>query len=373
MNIFSNNQLFSSLHSVGIFVLLGFALISCNPDNGADTDEDNFDRAAMLTEVADELIIPNFKALQSNVNAMHSAVLTFNQNPTETNLLSIRTSWEAAVTDHQHCSAFGFGPAKLLLGAYAEVLGAFPVDTTQVEQNIVNDNFDLPNSFDRDVRGFYTVEYLIYGTGASDADIVAGFDQDRKDYLLLITNELKNTFDAIVSEWEGSYRAEFIASTGTSAGSSMSLYYNAFVKDYENLKNFKLELPAGLSAGQASSEPGLVEAYYSGISRSLIFEHFENCKNIWSGTTRDGDNILGFEEYLATLVGGPALVDQTQEAIAEIDTHIALLPNGELSANIDDPAVSNLRDKLQENTANFKSSLSSLLGISITFNSGDGD
>ncbi|MFT6998757.1 MAG: hypothetical protein ACJAQ4_002520 [Cryomorphaceae bacterium] len=32
-----------------------------------------------------------------------------------------------------------------------------------------------------------------------------------------------------------------------------------------------------------------------------------------------------------------------------------------------------LRNELQSNTANFKSSMSSLLGISITFNSGDGD
>ncbi len=356
-------------------LIVGFTLSSCNNKSNKKDDDnsDNFDRAAMLTDVADLLIIPNFETLQTEVNDLKTAIETFNTTSNEANLIATREAWVDAAMAHQHCSAFGFGPGKLLLGPYASVLGVFPVNESAVEANIVDDSFDLPNSFSKDIRGFYAIEYLIYREGLSDADIVSSFDADRKAYLLLIVNELKSTFDNIVAEWNGSYRADFIASTGTSAGSSLSLYYNDFVKDYENLKNFKLELPAGLTAGFETPDPTLVEAYYSGISRDLIVEHFKSCTNIWSGTSKDGTNIQGFEEYLAVLVGGPELATQTNTTITQIEDLINALPAGKLSDNIADPAIETLRDKLQDNTANFKSSLSSILGISITYSSGDGD
>jgi len=350
---------------------IALGLMACEDEN--NTVDPGFDRGAMLQSVANNLIIPNFEALQSSVNELNDAANTFTQTTTEENLGALRTAWIQAVTDHQHCSAFGFGPANLLLGPYASVLGAFPIREDKVEQNIIATDFDLDNSFDRAVRGFYTVEYLIYGNGISDTEIIAGFDQNRKDYLLLIIDELKTTFDRVVSEWNSSYLQDFINSDGTSAGSSISLYYNEFVKDYENMKNFKVELPAGLTAGQEEVDGSLVEAFYSGISRDLIVEHFESSKNIWFGLTRSGQDIIGFEEYLESVVGGPELITNTQEAIANIDNAIAALPQGRLSENIGAEQVSILRDKLQDNTANFKSSMSSLLGISITFNSGDGD
>lgn len=356
-----------------VALVASLGLVSCDDDDN-NMDTVDFDRRAMLESVATNLIIPNFEALQSSVNTLSDATNTFVQNTNEANLAALKTAWIQAVTDHQHCSAFGFGPAELVLGPYAAVLGVFPVDEAQVEQNMLDPNFSIVNTFDTDVRGFYAVEYLIYGrTGSTPAEVVAGFDQARKDYLLLIMDELKTTFDNIVNEWNGAYLQEFIDSDGTSRGSSISLYYNEFVKDYENLKNFKVELPAGLTAGQEGIDGELVEAFYSGISRDLIIEHFENSKNIWLGLARDGKEIIGFADYVASTVGGPDLVAQAAEAITRIDQAITNLPQGRLSDNIGNQTVVVLRDELQNNTANFKSSTSSLLGISITFNSGDGD
>ncbi len=363
---------------MGMLLLILFASLSffsCGSDDDSTNDmmASGFDRGVLLESVANKLIIPNFEALQSSVDALATTAEAFVQNSSEENLTALRAAWDQAVRDHQHCSAFGFGPANLLLGPYASVLGIFPVNEEKVEQNILDPDFDLPNSFDRDVRGFYTIEYLIYGNGISTGEVIAGFDQNRKDYLLLIADELKTTFDNIVNEWNMTYLQEFINNDGTSAGSSISLLYNDFVKDYENLKNFKVELPAGLTAGQENPDGTLVEAYYSGISKQLIEEHFENSKNIWFGLYKSGEDIIGFEEYLESVEGGSELIIGTKEAITRIDNSIAVIPQGRLSDHVDSDEVKTLRDNLQDNTANFKSSMSSLLGISITFNSGDGD
>lgn len=366
INRFNRNHSLSSL-----VLILSLVLVAC--DDNESSEDPGFDRSVLLESMATDLIIPNFQSLQGSVNDLATATTDFTQNTTESNLDAMRIAWVQAVTDYQHCSAFGFGPGSLPLGPFATVLGVFPVDETQVEANILDSDFNLAASFDRDIRGFYTVEYLIYGQDISSTEIVDSFDQDRKAYLELIVGELKTTFDNIVNEWNTTYLSEFTSNDGTSAGSPISLLYNEFVKDYEIMKNFKIELPAGLTAGQAVVDPTLVEAYYSGISRDLIVENFENSKNIWSGRSRSGTEITGFEEYLSTVVSGDELIATTQEAIVRIDNAIASIPSGRLSDNIDAAEVKTLRDELQDNTANFKSSMSSLLGISITFSSGDGD
>lgn len=374
MKMAKNNITYLTKHYyfAALFIVL-VTFTSCDDDDPENNiPSSDFDRVTMLQRAAESLIIPNFEELQASVNTLSSAATDFSANPNEVELDNLRDAWTESVIDHQHCSAFGFGPADLLLGEYATVLGAYPIDEEQVEANIINPDFILANTFDKDVRGFYTVEYLIFGSGLTDSEIISGFDQERVDYLLLIIAELKESFDGIVNEWKTEYIEQFTTNNSISKGSPMQIFYNGFVKDYENIKNFKLELPAGLSAGE-SPDPSLVEAFYSGISAQLIAENWESSKNIYFGRTRNGEEIIGFDEYVASAEGGPTVVTETQTAIAVIDDDVSSLPSDPLSANITDQAVADLANSLQDNTANFKANILSLLGLEVSFNSGDGD
>jgi hypothetical protein len=67
------------------------------------------------------------------------------------------------------------------------------------------------------------------------------------------------------------------------------------------------------------------------------------------------------------------LITQTKEAITKIDAAIETLPKDRLSNHVNGEEIITLRDELQNNTANIKSSMVSLLGLTITYNSGDGD
>jgi len=359
-------------------VLLLLALVcglgACSSDDVAVNDG-GFDRGTLLVNVADNLIIPSFQDLKAKVATLETASNTFIATSDATNLDAFQSAWEAAMTSFVKCSPYAFGPADLLLGTFVEVLGTFPISPTKIETNINNTSFDLANTFDRDVRGMMTVEYLIYSLNG-DAAVLTNYgtgSDNRKNYLKTIITEIKTNIDNITTAWEGAYRTTFTSNTETSAGSPISLFYNSFVKDYENIKNFKLELPAGLQAGQTSAEPTKVEAYYSGISLTLIKEHFATTERVWLGTGLNGTDGVGFEEYLNAVEGGTALVTQTKAKVAEINSAIAAIPAGRLSDNIGSTQVSAAHTLMQDNTANFKSSMSSLLGISITFSDNDGD
>lgn len=353
------------------FIFLASVILGCT-----DTETDpssEFDRTAMLENVADNIILPRMQELKEETDALHSAVEAFAQEVSETNLAAAREAWQEAVEDWQYNSAFGFGPGELTLGSIGMVLGTFPVDDAAMELAIEQEDFSL-NNFRRDVRGFYALEYLLFGPQAGNDNTLSLYQSadgsDRLAYLRAVSDNLKNNVDQVLSEWNGSYRTTFIESDGTSAGSSAAQLFNAFSQDFEVLKNFKVGLPAGKRPGQTSAEPEKVEAYYSGLSRRLLDEHFDAIVQLW-----DGGDGLGFREYLQSVEGGPALVDATQAQINSVAQALDALPDASLSQLIeqDADAVDNLHTELQKLTRFFKSDMSSLLGIAITYNSGDGD
>jgi len=358
-------------HISWLCLLVCLALTSCDRNNN-NSDGNAFDRKPMLENYADKLIIPAFGQLQQKVNVLQTASETFIQQPDAPNLELLQTAWKDAVKAFQFCNSYNFGPAISTTGTLTENIATFPVDETELEQFIANEDYSL-NNFSRDTRGFFGIEYLIF-----DNDALTKFNgvdgSKRKLYLTAIINDLKSKTDNVVSGWN-TYRNTFVNATGTDAGSSASLLFNSFLIGFEFNKNYKLGLPLGLRAGQTTSEPTKVEAYYSGISTELIELNFENTMQIYFGNDTEGTEGKGFDDYLKAVDGGTQLVDETTLQMNNVTTAIENIPTGKLS----DLIVSNpqpadtAHNEMQKLTRYIKSDMSSLLGISITYSSGDGD
>jgi predicted lipoprotein len=326
----------------------------------------------MLENYADKLIIPAFSQLQQKVNALQTATDDYIQQTDATNLEVLKTAWTDAVKAFQFCNSYNFGPAVSSTGTLTEDIATFPVDVSELEQFIAAEDYSL-NNFSRDTRGFFGIEYLIFDNDALTK--FTGVDGNkRKLYLSAIVNDLKTRTDNVVLGWNA-YRNTFVNATGTDAGSSASLLFNSFLIGFEFNKNYKLGLPLGLRAGQTTSEPTKVEAYYSGISTELVELNFENTMQIYFGNDTEGTEGKGFDDYLIAVDGGNQLVDETTVQMNNVKTAIENIPTGRLS----DLIVSNPQPadsaytEMQKLTRYIKSDMSSLLGISITYSSGDGD
>ncbi len=365
-----------------LFALLvvSLAISACDngSGNGGTTDTD-FDRSKMLDNMAQNLIRPAYADLSNKLTALQASASAFAVNPTATTLTSLRQEWLAAAQTWQYANAYNFGPAGEdgLRKGLVEEVGTFPVGEEKVEATIASGQWNL-NDFSRDARGLYTVEYLIFGKNNGSAEqVVGGFlaQPTRLQYLVALCSDLKDRASAVESGWQ-TYSASFVADAGTSAGSSTSQLYNQFVQSFEAIKNFKIGLPLGKRPGQTSALPEKVEAFYSGYSLQLLENHLTALENIWRGRSREGVDGIGFREYLDDVTGGPALIAQTEVQLANIKTALAALPkNQPLSAQIlSSPAtVEALHTEIQKHVRFFKSDMSSLLGIAITFSSGDGD
>jgi len=369
------------LHRVSFFAsLLSLtALLTTSACSDTNNPADNFDRQAMLRNYADNLVKPAYADLQIQTDALVSAVESFNSGLSSITLGSLQTVWGGAYASWQFANAYNFGPAGEagLRKGLIEEIGTFPASELKIENAVTAGTWNLQD-FNRDARGFLAIEYLIFGKNQTPEQIIQAFNLDpkRRAYLAALAANLRDRVTEVTAAWNGTYRDEFVANDGTDVGSSTSALYNEFVRSYESIKNFKLGLPLGKRPGQTQAEPHLVEAYYSGTSLALLKLHFSAIENIWYGRVKDGADGVGFREYLEHVEGGPALIADTEMQLGALKTALAGVPTApSLSEQIagNHAELDTLYVEFSKMTRFFKSDMSSLLGIAITFSSGDGD
>lgn len=353
-----------------LFSLLLLTSIAC--ENSADNENETaiFDRTEYLTYTADAFIIPGYEALLQHTSMLKQSVQSFSAN--EPNITNLRVHWQFVAEMWQRVHVYDFGPADGSMGTLGQNIAIFPISEEKLQAYINQDDTSFQN-FDRDTRGIYAIEYLIF-TKESYSD----FSESELNYLVALVNHLNSEVEKVYNAWNTDYRASFIEQNGTDAGSSISALVNAYALSFENIKNFKLGIPLGLRPGQIASEPQRVEAYYSGLGLILLNTHFQALKNLWLGDSElTQRSSLGLQEYLLSVSGGPELVELSMNAFQEIDDQLdSVVQNGgnlKTLVESSDNSVIELHNLFQRHTRFFKSDLASLLGIYITYNSGDGD
>lgn len=359
--------------------LLVFGLGACQKDDDAG-DQNQFDRALMLSHYADQLIIPAYKDVQTALDQLQSALNALADAPSPAQLELAQTAWTNAYREWMYANAFNVGPAaeQGLNKSLQEEIATFPVSADKIEAAIGAAQLNF-SDFNRDARGFLCMEYLLFGGLELDNEAVLALFQTqpfRYTYLTGCASNIHSRIEQVLSAWENGYREEFVSQSGTDVGSSTSQLYNEFVKSYEANKNFKIELPLGKRPGQTQAEPQLVEAFYSGQSLEFLRIHLQAIEGIYFGRSKDGTDGPGFRDYLKQVTGGPELVSSTLAQWEQVQLALQNVPDTEPLSELirnEHPSVEALRIELQKHTRFFKSDMSSLLGIAITFSSGDGD
>ncbi len=367
---------FRVLSATILAAVLATCWLAC--DEGDANSGDDFDRSLMLQNIADNIIVPAYADLASEVTSLQSTAMAFTQNPTPATLSAVQQAWEETYLAWQYANAFNVGPAgeEGLRKGLIEELGTFPVSESKINAILSSGVYNL-SDFNRDARGFLAVEFLLFNLNDDNQAVVDSFNSAiRKQFL----NDLIANIQARVGEvniaWNGGYRSEFINNNGTDVGSSTSQLYNEFVRSFESIKNFKVELPLGKRPGQTQIEPALVEAYYSGISVKMFKTHVQAIENTWYGKNKEGSDGIGFEEYLENVTGGNELIASTKAQLELVKSAMNAIPETpRFSVQLQNTpeSIDAFRIELQKNTRYFKSDMSSLLGIAITFSSSDGD
>lgn len=356
-----------------VLLIVLAAVVGCN-DSGTQSPGDTFDRKAMLTSMADSMIVPGYSECASRLREFEQACTALIADPTPARVVTARSMWFRLQYMWTKVQQFDFGPAESATGNLSVSIGTFPTNAAKLEAYIAANDTSFAN-YDRDTRGIYGAEYLLFGPSGDSAVVASAFAADpaRGAYLRAIVRDLTGRIMPVVQAWQGSYRATFIANNGTAVGSSTSLIFNEFNKSYENIKNYKWSVPLGLRPGQAGPEPTKVECYYASMPYGHDEESLNSTRAHFSAIVRTWEF---FKPYLQVVPGGPDLIIETQRQIDTVDHLLITFPETpSLSQQVvtSPAAAMAVYTELQKLTRFFKSEMSSRLGIAITYSSGDGD
>ena len=358
-------------HLIIAISLITIALLSCkDPAN----DQEDYDRAPMLENIADNLIIPNYEQLQSDINELKATIDLLNSNPTQLLLDSVRIDWLQTYKQWQHCKTFEVGPASDL--ALRTSMNTYPTDTALIESNITSGSYTLGSIGNIQAIGFPAFDYLLYER--NDADILNRITNSAnfRQYLVDLAEKMQTDVDFVVMQWNNSFRNSFVASTGTASGSSTNDLYNEMVYDLELIKNAKYGIPLGKDILDIA-RPTYVEAYYSGYSNDLAIENMEAIENVFLGRGIDGTNGPGFDDYLNHVEakrGSEDLSDVITNQFSLLYADMAVLPNP-LSDGLQNnyAQINDFYFEMKTQVLYMKTDMSSALGLIIEYFDNDGD
>ncbi len=384
MNFFKGKKLAALLS-----VLLIVAVFACSkkgdPSPEAPTDQKSLDRKAMLTNIADNIVIPAYGKFKVKFELMLTKSNNFTSNPTNASLAEFRTAWVDAYTEWQKVEVFDFGPGQVQ--AIRSYFNIYPASETGIAANIAigaSANLDVPASFP--TQGFPALDYLLNGLGATDQAILSFYTTDadaakRIEYLKLIINRMNTIFTKVNTAWNTTYRNEFINKTGIDAGSSTSVLVNSYVLNFERfIRSGKFGIPSGaMLNGIVAAEK--VEAFYKkDISLVLAKTAAQATIDFFNGkgaiTGIEGPSLKSYLDGLTAKDSGTgtSLTQALNAQFQVINQKLNLLsPNLYNQVMTDNQAMINVYKEMQKAVRLLKVDMTSAMSITVSYTDNDGD
>lgn len=364
---------------------LNYDIDAQKEDNGCLYED--YDKLSLLTNLADNYIIPSLDAYKSRIITLNIHVDSFIENPSISNLTLLRTNWEDALLNWQDIGFLDFGPSEYIL--LRSQTNTFPIDTTELNNSITLADWNLEYASSYDSKGLQALDYLLFKPGYTDSELITYFQNNTnaKNYLKAVAEDLNQNINYVTNQWV-SYREDFINDfevtqsnfSTNSQGSSISNIINALCLHYEfYIRRGKVGLPLGVFNGFSQLElPELVECYYSGKSTQNLVRSINSLRKYVTGSSYlNNDNGLGLDDYMDFVNAEQS----TQQLSTVIDNQFLTILdevnniNGPLSEEIinNKSQITQTYQELQQLVPYIKVDMTSALGVLITYQDNDGD
>ena len=346
-----------------------------------------YDKLSLLTNLADNYIIPSLDAYKSKIVSLNIHVDSFIVNPNISNLTLLRTNWEDALLNWQDIGFLDFGPSENIL--LRKQTNTFPIDTAELNNSISTTEWNLDYVSSYDSKGLQALDYLLFKPGHTDNELITYYQNNisAKNYLKALAEDLNQNINYVTNEWI-TYREDFINDfevttsnlSTNSQGSSISNIINALCLHYEfYVRRGKVGLPLGVFNGFSQLElPELVECYYSGKSTQNLVRSVNSLRKYVSGSSYlNNDNGLGLDDYMDFVNAE----QNSQQLSTVIDNQFLTILeelnniNGPLSEEIinNKSQITQTYQELQQLVPYMKVDMTSALGVLITYQDNDGD
>lgn len=325
-----------------------------------DAASDGFDRTALLTHFANDVLLPMQETFAARAAEMPSAIAAhcdaLDAGEPGTTLADARAAVEAAIDAWQHADAVLVGPAAMDQKTLRSLIYSWPnLSACEVDRDVV-ERWNDPASYDvsrvlPNARSLTAIEFLLYPPGTNHNCVTSppGWDalganlpRARCRLAHAIAVDVAAQGATLEAAWRadgGNYVGE-LANAGKSGSSipsaqaGINLVSDGIFYIDKMVKDMKLGEAAGISvnACDAVQEPCLreVELRYADRATIAIRANLAAVRQVFTGDAPAGEG-PGFDDFLITL-GHQELADRMlanlDDAIAKADA----LPDSFLTA-----------------------------------------
>ena len=373
--------------NLGIAVIAGGFLWACGGSGSSPNPEPNDgikDRKAVLTHLADEIILPSYANFKPKLDAMITKSQAFSAKPDATTLGELRQAWVDAYTEWQKVELFDVGPSNK--AAIRNYYNIYPASVTGINEYIADPSTNLEVASSYDKQGFPALDYLLNGVGTTDAQVVAYYTTavegpKRLAYIKRITDHMNALITKVISDWNSSYRTDFTTKTGLDIGSPMGELVNGYVLHYERyIRSGKFGIPSGaMLNGVVSADK--VEAFYKkDISKILAQTAHQAAIDFFNGkSVKSGQEGPSFKTYLNALGAkdsstGMSLAEIINKQFETVNQKLSVLkPNLYEEVKTNNTGMVQVYTEMQKAVRMLKVDMTSAMSIVITYTDNDGD
>jgi uncharacterized protein len=369
-----------------LLVLTIFLFVSCGEDDATTTSQepsvtDAFNRTEMLTNWADNIIVPAYTDFQSKLESLQIATTNFTASQSQEDLTELRSKYVSAYKTWQYVMMFSsLGKAdEININRWVNI---YPTKNDIIESNIATNTTDLTLSSTNTQQGFPALDYLLYGVNnglidGDDAIRTAYNSANYRNYLIAVVDRLSSLNQAVLTDWNDGYRNTFIAATENSVGSSINIMVNDYLYNYEKFfRTYKLGNPLAIFG--VDTRPQDVESLYGKHSKELCLAALAAVQDFFNGkhytTTGQGESFNTYLTYLDTKKDGEALVplmlnqmDAVLISINGLDSDFAT----QINTNIE--AAYTTYDEIQKLVPMLKIDMMQAFNIAGDYDDNDGD
>ena len=359
-------------YTIVLLALISFG--SCGPDAVEEVEFSD-----LFQNVADNVIVPRYSNFDNALSDLNSELNNFDTAELSS-LEALQQKFIAAYLSWQTVSAFEFGPAGETSALLRSNINTFPTNYSKIESNIQSNDYNLDAASNYSAKGLPALDYILFHA-SQDELLLELANSSRVNYMKDCVADMKSRVDYVVNAWDA-YRNVFVGSEGNDQNSSLSLFFNYFLYDYEQIKRNKFALPAGFATSfgiPISMDTSKVEGLYSASSLELISTNLRALEDLYLGVGENGVDGIGIYEMLKEYNAVSTVVEgDLSEAIANQFVICKELVN-QFSNDLPYEIINNISqvqetsNELQKMVPMIKNDMRSYFSVTVTLGDSDGD
>jgi uncharacterized iron-regulated protein len=312
------------------------------------------DYSAILQNLGNDVILATYAELDAKTIDLVTALTTFETAPSEANLETARQAWRDARVPWEQSEGFLFGPVDQQ--GIDPAIDSWPVNQPDLDAVLASPNALTKayiDGLDGTLKGFHTIEYLIFGTDGNKA--ASDFTPRQLEYLSACAQSLAGATQQLYYAWKPDQK-NFIANV-LNAGQAGNTIYPSQKAALEEIMNGLITIADEVANGKindplSQQNANLEESRFSSNSKSDFANNIRSIKNAYTGIYQNSSGV-GLSKLIATQNGAldTKIKTQIDEAINAIEaiqgTFTSAIFNAKPSVENAQTSVRNLQQTLE--------------------------